>query len=166
MIRYCLDAGVDGLIFSTIEHKEQCEKILDYCYYSPNGKRGIGLVRQNFWGKKNLMQKKPIIIPQIETKTAVDNLEEILKFNFDYYLIGPYDLSLSLNVPAKFDNDKFLCYISKIMDLIPQSKTAVHIPNDIENQIKKYEQCAIKCLGMDTIAILEYNKRSINNVKF
>ena len=52
------------------------------------------------------------------------------------------------------------------MDLIPQSKTAVHIPNDIENQIRKYENCAIKCLGMDTIAILEYNKRSINNVKF
>ena len=166
MIRYCLDAGVDGLIFSTIESKDQCEKILDYCYYSPKGKRGIGLVRQNFWGEKDLIQKRPIIIPQIETKTAVDNLEEILKFNFDYYLIGPYDLSLSLNIPAKFDNDKFLCYINKIMDLILQSKTAVHIPNDIENQIKKYDQCAIKCLGMDTIAILEYNKRSLKNVKF
>jgi|TARA_R110000851_G_scaffold145221_5_gene284667 2-keto-3-deoxy-L-rhamnonate aldolase RhmA len=166
MIRYCLDAGVDGLIFSTIETKEQCQKILDCCYYSPKGKRGLGLVRQNFWGEKQLIQEQPIIIPQIETKTAVDNLEEILKFNFDYYLIGPYDLSLSLNVPAKFDNDQFLCYINKIMDLIPQSKTAVHIPNDIENQIRKYENCAIKCLGMDTIAILEYNKRSINNVKF
>ena len=27
MIRYCLDAGVDGLIFSTIETKKQCQKI-------------------------------------------------------------------------------------------------------------------------------------------
>lgn len=166
MIRYCLDAGVDGLIFSTIETEEQCQQIVDYCYYNPKGKRGVGLVRQNFWGEKKLIQKSPIIIPQIETKLAVDNLTSILKYEFDYYLIGPYDLSLSLNVTGLFDNELFLCYINKIMDLIPYSKTAVHIPNDIENQIEKYKQCAIKCLGMDTIAILEYNKRSINNVKF
>jgi 2-dehydro-3-deoxyglucarate aldolase len=166
MIRYCLDAGVDGLIFSTIETEKQCKEIIDYCFYSPKGKRGVGLVRQNFWGEKQLIQKSPIIIPQIETRLAVDNLTSILKYEFDYYLIGPYDLSLSLNITGLFDNELFLCYINKIMDLIPYSKTAVHIPNDIENQIEKYKQCAIKCLGMDTIAILEYNKRSINNVKF
>ena len=166
MIRYCLDAGVDGLIFSTIETIEDCQKIIDYCYYPPKGKRGIGLVRQNFWGEKELIQKNPILVPQIESKKAVDNLDEIINFNFDYYLIGPYDLSLSLNMPGKFDNDEFLCYINKIMETIPKARLAVHIPNDIENQIKKYENCAIKCLGMDTIAILEYNKRSLNNVKF
>ena len=31
MIRCCLDAGVDGLIFSTVETAEQCEKIKQYC---------------------------------------------------------------------------------------------------------------------------------------
>ena len=166
MIRYCLDAGVDGLIFSTVETKEQCEKIIDCCYYSPKGKRGLGLVRQNFWGEKELIQKDPIIIPQIETKKAVDNLKEIVKFDFDYYLIGPYDLSLSLNIPGKFDNDQFICYINKIKVSISEDKMAVHIPSDIENQIRKYENCAVKCLGMDTIALLEYNKRSLKNVKF
>ena len=166
LVRYCLDAGVDGLIFSTVETEQQCQQIRDYCYYSPKGKRGVGLVRQNFWGEKELLQQDPIIIPQIETKVAVDNLEKIMKFDFDYYLIGPYDLSLSLNVAGQFDNSEFMCYIDKIMNLIPHEKTAVHIPSDIKNQIKKYENCAIKCLGMDTIAILEYNKRSVNNVKF
>ena len=85
---YCLDAGADGLIFSTVETKEQCQKIIQHCYYSPKGKRGLGLVRQNMWGEKDLIQPEPIIIPQIETKTAVDNLQEIIKFNFDYHLIG------------------------------------------------------------------------------
>ena len=166
MIRYCLDAGVDGLIFSTIETEKQCTDILDYCFYSPKGKRGLGLVRQNFWGEKELIQKDPIIIPQIETKEAVDNLKEIVKFDFDYYLIGPYDLSLSLNIPGKFDNEEFICYINKTKVSIPEDKMAVHIPNDIDNQIRKYKNCAVKCLGMDTIALLEYNKRSLYNVKF
>jgi 2-keto-3-deoxy-L-rhamnonate aldolase RhmA len=166
MIRYCLDASVDGLIFSTIETVEQCEKIIELCYYSPKGKRGLGLVRQNFWGEKKLIQDAPIIIPQIETKQAVENLDKILDFGFDYYLIGPYDLSLSINNPGKFDNDEFLCYINKVRDLIPKEKMAVHIPKDIEEQIGKYEGYAIKCLGMDTIAILEYNKESLRNAKF
>ena len=166
MIRYCLDAGVDGLIFSTIETKKQCEEIVEYCYYSPKGKRGLGLVRQNFWGEKELIQKEPIIIPQIETKTAVDNLSEIIKFNFDYYLIGPYDLSLSLNIPGKFDNPEFLCYINKVHNVLPKQKIAVHIPSDVEKQIEKYKDCGIKCLGMDTIALLKYNKEVLNNVRF
>lgn len=166
MIRYCLDAGADGLIFSTIESGDQCEKIIEYCYYAPRGKRGLGLVRQNMWGEKDLIQPDPIIIPQIETSTAVDNLETIVKFNFDYYLIGPYDLSLSINIPGKFDNPDFLCYINKAMSMIPKEKLAVHIPNNIEVELQKYENCGLKCLGMDTVGILEYNKRSLKNVKF
>lgn len=166
LIRYCLDAGVDGLIFSTIENKEQCEEIVNTCYYSPKGKRGLGLVRQNFWGEKDLIQKDPLIIPQIETKTGVDNLNEIVNFNFDYYLIGPYDLSLSLNIPGKFDNDQFLCYIDKVYNKIPKHKVAVHIPDNVKQELPKYKNCGIKCLGMDTIALINYNKENMNNVKF
>tara|TARA_R110000824_G_scaffold4217_3_gene20067 strand:- start:9569 stop:10249 length:681 start_codon:yes stop_codon:yes gene_type:complete len=160
MIRYCLDAGVDGLIFSTIETPEQCEKIKEYCYYSPKGRRGLGLVRQNMWGEKPLISGDPIIIPQIETKRAVENLKEIMNYDFDYYLIGPYDLSLSLNVPGQFDNEDFMCYINIIADCIPKSKLAVHIPDDVKSQIHKYDGYGIKCLGMDTIAILSHNKEN------
>jgi len=160
LIRYCLDAGVDGLIFSTVETKEQCKKIVEYCYYSPKGKRGLGLVRQNMWGEKCLIQPEPIIIPQIETKDAIDNIKDIINFNFDYYLIGPYDLSLSLNTPGMFDNSQFKRYINEVNSKIPKENLAVHIPSDIKEQINKYEGYGIKCLGMDTVAILEFNKES------
>jgi len=162
MIRYCLDAGVDGLIFSTIETEEQCRQILEFSCYSPRGGRGLGLVRQNLWGEKPLISKDPILIPQIETKKSVENLEQIIKFNFDYYLIGPYDLSLSLEAPGQFNNPNFLLYIDKINAIIPEDKRAVHIPKDVNQQIKKYKNYGLKCLGMDTVAIIEYNKGIIN----
>ena len=158
MIRYCLDAGVDGLIFSTIETEEQCKKIIDCCYYSPKGKRGLGLVRQNFWGEKKLIQPDPIIMPQIETKYAIQNIQNIIKYDFDYYLIGPYDLSLSLNIPGELDNPQFIDYINRVNKAIPQNKRAVHIPTNIQEQIKKYKNYGIKCLGMDTVALLEYHR--------
>jgi len=163
MIRYCLDAGADGLIFSSIETIEQCQKIIEYSCYFPKGKRGLGLVRQNFWGEKDLLSKNPVLIVQIETKEAVDNLTEIIKFDFDYYLIGPYDLSLSLGCPGKFDKHEFVCYINKVANLISESKMAIHIPNNVEHEIEKYRNYALKCLGMDTIAILEYNKENRRN---
>jgi 2-dehydro-3-deoxyglucarate aldolase len=121
------------------------------------------LIRQNFWGETTLISKDPIIIPQIESKKAVDNLESIFSYGFDYYLIGPYDLSLSINLPGKFDNPEFLCYINKVKDIVPENQMAVHIPNDIQGQIHKYKNYGLKCLGMDTMAILEYNKEILKN---
>jgi 2-keto-3-deoxy-L-rhamnonate aldolase RhmA len=165
LIRYCLDSGVDGLIFSTIESEQQCKDIVDFCYYAPRGKRGLGLVRQNFWGEKELLQKAPIIIPQIETKEGIDNLSQIMKSRFDYYLLGPYDLSLSIGDAGNFDNDQFLSYINKASKLIPKQQMAVHIPKNVNIEINKYDGYGIKCLGMDTIAILEYNKGLLNHAK-
>lgn len=155
LIRYCLDSGVTGLIFSTVETREQCEEIIQNCYYSPKGKRGLGLVAENSWGKIPFDFRSPIIIPQIETREAVNNIEQIMSYDFDYYLIGPYDLSLSLNVAGDFNNIIYLDYINKINKKIPKEKLAVHIPKNIEIELKKYRNYGIKCLGMDTTTLLK-----------
>ena len=163
LIRHCLDSGASGLIFSTVETSDQASKIIKYSCYPPKGNRGLGLVRNNFWGRDGLLTADPILIPQIETKTGVDNLDTIAGYNFDYYLIGPYDLSLSLNVPGKFDNKTFLGYINRVKNKISSDKLAVHIPNNVEEQLPKYQDYGLKCLGMDTIALLEYHRGIMKN---
>ena len=157
-IRYILDAGVDGIIFSTIEDKKQCEKIIEYSCYPPLGRRGLGLVRQNKWGETELISKDPILIPQIETKEAIKNLKKISSYNFDYYMIGPYDLSMSLGCVGNFKDKKFALNINKFNDIIPIEKRSIHVPNDVKNKIIGYERYGLLCLGMDTIALLEYHK--------
>jgi len=160
LIRYCLDSGATGLIFSTIESGEQISLMKKYSYYPPNGNRGLGLVRANNWGIDGLLSKDPILVAQIESKKGVDNLDDIINHGWlDYYLIGPYDLSLSLNIPGQFHSEEFLCYTNKIESKIPPKKMAVHIPTDINKNIEKYKNYGLKCLGMDTIALLEYHKR-------
>jgi len=162
-IRYCLDAGVDGLIFSTVETEEQCKKIIEYSCFPPIGKRGLGLVRQNKWGAATLVPPDPILIPQIETNTAIDNLEKISSYNFDFYLIGPYDLSMSLGSAGNFLNDKFVLSIERFNDIISIEKRAIHIPDDVKNKIVGYEDYGLLCLGMDTIALLEYHEEVKND---
>ena len=171
MIGMCLDAGADGLIFSTVETREQAKKIIEYSLFPPYGKRGLGLVRQNRWGNdmshfypNNIKYENrpfdPILIPQIESKKAVNNLKDIMTDLFDYYLIGPYDLSLSLNIPGKFDNPEFIDYINKIRDLIPEKKRGIHIPKQVNMQIGRYRRYGLLCLGMDTISLMADSKRN------
>ena len=139
-IRRCLDSGVDGLIFSTVETVEQAILIQEYSKYpSQGGRRGIGLVRQNKWGNKKLIgDDLPILVAQIETKKAIDDIEYLTKMDiFDYFLIGPYDLSTSLGTPGIFFNERYLSAIHKFSTFVESSKRAVHIPKDVEKEIKK-----------------------------
>lgn len=158
-IKYCLDFGCDGLIFSTVESEKQCEKIMQSCFFPPLGKRGFGLVRDNFWGSKSNLDKDLLIMPQIETKKGLKNLKKIIKFNFSYYLIGPYDLSLSLGCPGNFDDNKYLKAINKIEKMIGRDKLAIHIPKNIDKEMKKYRNYGIQCLGMDTTIISSFYEK-------
>tara|TARA_A100001515_G_C4591478_1_gene216124 strand:- start:1010 stop:1687 length:678 start_codon:yes stop_codon:yes gene_type:complete len=155
LIRFCLDAGADGLIFSTVESEEQAIQIKELCRFPAyGGRRGLGLVRQNRWGESKLISDPPIIVAQIETKRGVDNLEKISLHDFDYYMIGPYDLSASLGIPAEFENNKYLKMVEKINKIIDTDKMAVHVPTDVKNQIKKYNNYGIIAVGMDTTILL------------
>ena len=167
MVRMCLDAGADGIIFSTIETSEQCRQIAEICKFPRyGGRRGLGLVRQNRWGRSALISRPPQIIVQIETKEGIQNIEDIHSFDFDFYMIGPFDLSASLGDPGNFDNEKYFEALSSVKKVIPSSKMAVHVPTDVKNQIKKYENYGMIAVGMDTTGLLEFYKETIKHVKF
>jgi 4-hydroxy-2-oxoheptanedioate aldolase len=136
LIRMCLDAGADGAIFSTIESAVQGKQMIDYCNYPcHNGSRGCALVRENMWGQLPVGVRKPIIIGQIETKNAVDNIQEILACPFDGFLIGPYDLSSSLGCPADWKNQVYLDYMDTIYRSIPQNKLGAFLPSKKDIQL-------------------------------
>lgn len=161
LIRMCLDAGVDGLIFSTIEDESLSFKIISYCNFPSNfGKRGCGLVRDNKWGKLPLDQKKPIIIAQIETSSAVENLDSLLKVPFDYYVIGPYDLSSSLGKAGDFNHKTFINYMDIIFKKISTDKLGLFLPTfeNIDN-LSTETRPKILIWGMDTNFIINSIER-------
>jgi 4-hydroxy-2-oxoheptanedioate aldolase len=159
LIRMCLDAGIDGAIFSTIENADQGKQIIDYCNYPRyNGNRGCALVRENMWGQLPVGERKPIIIGQIETKNGVDNVEEILKCSFDGFLIGPYDLSSSLGCPADWQNELYLRYTETIYRTIPQDRLGAFLPSkkDIQLFLKSNKKRPwILVWGLDINFIME-----------
>ena len=164
MIKYCLDAGCDGIIFSTIETFKDSQAVRDFASYPiQGGKRGLGLIRQNKWGQRDLITSLPILICQIETEAGVKNIEEIWNSGaFNYCMIGPYDLSASLGDPGNFESENYRDAVVKVTEFVKKENMAVHIPTDVRNQLKKYEDFGIMALGMDTTFILEKCKEVEN----
>ena len=107
IIMKMLDLGVMGIIAPMINTKEDCEKFVSYCYYPPNGQRSFGPMRaqlvhgSNYFNRAN---ENIVSFAMIETKQAVENLDEILSVpNLTGVYIGPADMSSSYGLQPKFD---------------------------------------------------------------
>lgn len=129
IIKRVLDAGADGIIVPMIKSKADAEKLVDYVYYPPKGKRGVGLSRAQHYGTgfneyQEKLKNEIIVIAQIEHIDAINNLEDILSIEeIDSTLIGPYDLSASMKFPGQYD--------------LPQVKEAIKKYDDICDKLNK-----------------------------
>ena len=79
----------------------------------------MGFSRANLFGKYfenyRVEAQDPLLVAMIEHIDAVDNLESILKVEgLDAILVGPYDLSASMGITAKFDEQIFSEAMTKI----------------------------------------------------
>lgn len=109
-IRRLLDSGADGILVPTVETPAHVEKLIEAVKYPPIGKRGYGIARAQQYGADfkaytSTWNLESILILQIESIKAVDNIEALLDFEeVDGVMIGPYDISGSLGVPGEIDH--------------------------------------------------------------
>jgi 2-keto-3-deoxy-L-rhamnonate aldolase RhmA len=104
IIKRTLDAGALGVVVPEIQNREEAEAAYRAVKYHPLGTRGIsGNTRAGSYGIKNSNQlmetanDRTMLIVQIESPQAVENLDEILKVDdIDVFFIGPRDLGTSM----------------------------------------------------------------------
>lgn len=127
--KLALDAGAGGVIVPMVETAAQLTDVREACRWPPAGTRGVGFSRANLFGKHFDAYREeaqaPLLVAMIEHVRAVDGLEEILSVEgLDAILIGPYDLSASMGMTAKFDAPQFITAMERIRMLCSQH----HIP--------------------------------------
>jgi 2-dehydro-3-deoxyglucarate aldolase len=130
--KQALDAGAAGVIVPMVETAAQLTLVRDACRWPPAGTRGVGFSRANLFGKHFEVYREeaqgPLLVAMIEHIRAVENLEEILSVEgLDAILIGPYDLSASMGLTAKFEEPEFVATMSRIRCLCSQ----FHIPSGV-----------------------------------
>lgn len=129
MVKRALDAGMEGIMFPSVNTAEEAKKAVDACRYPPNGFRGAGFgaARAANFGRhteayRSDFEDKMMIICQIETKEAVDNIEEIAAVEgVDMLFIGPYDLSGSIKKLALFEDPEVKALFELARDKIKKS---------------------------------------------
>jgi 4-hydroxy-2-oxoheptanedioate aldolase len=112
-----LDAGAYGVICPMVNTPDEARALVQYCKYPPAGTRSNGPIRAGAYGSSGGYQKTAndeiLVIPMIETKTAIENIEKILDIpGIDGIYVGPSDLSFSYGLEPKLDvEDPFILSI-------------------------------------------------------
>jgi 2-dehydro-3-deoxyglucarate aldolase len=114
-----LDAGAGGVILPMIESAEQLAAASEACRWPPAGRRGVGFSRANLFGKRfeeyAREARSPLIVAMIENVPAVEDLVRIVGVpGVDAIMVGPYDLSASLGVTARFTDPSFEAAMERI----------------------------------------------------
>jgi 2-keto-3-deoxy-L-rhamnonate aldolase RhmA len=109
-IRRVLDTGCDGIIVPLVCSAAEVRAAVDAARYPPTGRRSVGIGRAHRYGLRfaeyvGRANDDIALIIQIEHIAAVEAIGEILATpGIDGILIGPYDLSGSMNLLGQIDH--------------------------------------------------------------
>ncbi|MCB9944479.1 MAG: 2,4-dihydroxyhept-2-ene-1,7-dioic acid aldolase [Geminicoccaceae bacterium] len=120
-----LDAGAYGVICPMVNTVEEARELVEHCSYPPLGQRSFGPIRATIYGGADYAKHandEVLVIAMIETKKALDNVDEIMAVKgLDGLYIGPADLANSLGVAPGFDpTDKGV--LKAIADILAAAK--------------------------------------------
>src|SRR5208282_6167742 len=105
-----LDAGAYGVICPMINTPEEARALVSYALYPPKGARSNGPIRAATYGVAGTYQKtandEVLVIPMIETRQAVDNIDAILDVpGISSIYVGPSDLAFSMGKTPALDSE-------------------------------------------------------------
>ena len=108
LILQFLDAGMTGIMLPGVRSAEDVQRLVEAVKYPPDGLRGLAAMRANgfllgaekqeAWVARS--NRETIVLPQIETKEALERVEEIASVpGIDGFIVGPRDLALAMGFP-------------------------------------------------------------------
>ncbi|MGB9698992.1 MAG: HpcH/HpaI aldolase family protein [Thermodesulfobacteriota bacterium] len=120
-----LDSGAAGLLIPQVNTKQQAQEIIFHAKYPPWGNRGAALRRphslyQRVVAADYLKQanEDTFLAVQAETPQAIANLEEITSVSgIDAVFVGPFDLSISLEIPGDLNHPREIAAIERVIEI-------------------------------------------------
>ena len=122
-LKKALDSGAAGVIVPHIDSAEQAALAVRWSKYPPTGSRSVGFTRANLYGQRfgghlETANTETALIAQVEHIDGVRNIESISAVSgVAAVLIGPFDLSASLNKTGRFDDPEVRAAISHVRDV-------------------------------------------------
>jgi 2-dehydro-3-deoxyglucarate aldolase len=174
-IKRAMDTGAHGVIVPSVNSKEDAVRAVHAVKYPPLGTRGVGLARAQGYGMefekyKEWVNKESVVVVQIESIQAVQNLKEILRVKgVDAFIVGPYDLSGSMGRPGDFNHPDMTSALKRIMKASErlQIPAGFHvIPPDVDALLAKIKEgYKFLAFSLDTLFLGQSCKKAVESVK-
>lgn len=107
-VKPVLDAGAEAVVIPQVRSAEEVRRFVADCRYPPEGARGYGPRVPSDYGRRGGpafaadANRAVMPIAMLETREALAALDDILAVpGLEALMIGPYDLSFSLGLPAQ-----------------------------------------------------------------
>jgi 4-hydroxy-2-oxoheptanedioate aldolase len=158
LIKQTLDAGAQTLLVPMIDTAEQALDVVRFARYpTPGGEgggtRGIAGSRGGRWGRwpahVHEANAQTCIIVQAETRTALDNLDEIVRVEgVDGVFIGPSDLAGGMGRVGNPGHEEVQQAIAAALPRIHGAGKAAGIFAPLEAHARRYIE-----MGFDFVAV-------------
>jgi 2-keto-3-deoxy-L-rhamnonate aldolase RhmA len=172
-IKKALDTGCDGIIVPLVNTAEAAKQAVASAKYPPQGARSVGIARAHAYGMSFAQyvasaNEKVALIIQIEHIDAVNNLDAILDVKgIDGVLIGPYDLSGSLNILGNVTSEPVQAAISNIKEKCQQKSVpfGIFVMKAEAAQKEIEDGCKFVAVGIDSSLLWGAAKEALSIVK-
>jgi len=161
ILRY-LDTGALGVLMPQTNSRAEVETVIESVKYPPEGRRGLAAVRPANYGLAGSLadyvkeaNQETMVIVQVETLQAVDNLKEILAVpGTDVIFIGPSDLSSAMGYPGQVDHPE----VQKMIDyLVNEIRTAGKASGTVAYDLDTLRKCkerGFQCIAYSVVPML------------
>ena len=165
-----LDLGAAGIMAPMVNTYEEALNIVQSSKYPPNGVRGagFGFAHDNYKNESplsyiNTANSNLINIIQIESKQALENVEEIAAINgVDCLWVGHFDLTNFLGIPGQFGSDIYFNSIKRVVAAAKLNKKSLGIMVNNQDELKMYSDLGFNMIAVGTeMSILS---RSISQI--
>jgi 2-keto-3-deoxy-L-rhamnonate aldolase RhmA len=158
LVARALDCGAQGILFPRVESPELLAQAISWTRFPPEGVRGFGLQPVHLGYETAAMPEiiahmnaNTMVVLQIETKTALDRVDELLSVpGIDAVMVGPADLSTSLGVPGEFDHPKMVGAIERIKESCIRHGVAPGIHMRQLNLVQKWRDRGLRFLSCNS----------------
>jgi len=172
-VKKALDTGCDGIIVPQISSAEEARLAVSATKFPPQGSRSVGIARAHGYGMSFTeyvasANDKVALVIQIEHIEAVNNLEEILAVpGIDGVLIGPYDLSGSMNMLGEVTSEPVRSSIAEIKKKCQEKSIPVGMfvmqAEDAQEEIN--DGCKFIVVGIDSVLMWNAAKNALDAVR-
>jgi 2-keto-3-deoxy-L-rhamnonate aldolase RhmA len=128
-----LDSGCQSLILPHARTGEEVRRFIEFAKYHPEGRRGMAIYLGASTNYEDVAPAEAMAHANantllgvlIETREAVENLEEMLLPGIDLALVGHQDLAQSLGVPGDYRNPLLRAANDKVRQLCKERGIAI-----------------------------------------